>query len=68
MPASRLAGFALVWVALAVFTWDAVQGTRRARFAAAADAGGDAPCDRGEPEVPAGRGDGLAEAPAAARL
>ena len=24
MPASRLAGFALVWVALAVFTWDAV--------------------------------------------
>ena len=69
MPASRLAGFALVWVALAVFTWDAVQGTRRARFAAAADAGGDAPCDAGEP-VPArtAGGDGLAEAPAGARL
>ena len=66
MPASRLAGFALVWVALAVFTWDAVQGTRRARFAAAADAGGDAPCDAGEPE-PAAR-ESLAEAPAAARL
>jgi len=70
MPASRLAGFALVWVALAVFTWDAVQGTRRARFAAAADAGGDAPCDAGEPDDAAAvRGrDGLAEAPATARL
>ena len=71
MPASRLAGFALVWVALAVFTWDAVQGTRRARFAAAADAGGDAPCDAGEPDdAAAARGDrdGLAEAPATARL
>jgi chloramphenicol-sensitive protein RarD len=67
MPASRLAGFALVWVALGVFTYDAVQGTRRARFAAAADAGGDAPCDAGEPEVVA-RGDGLADAPATARL
>ena len=74
MPPARLAGFALVWVALAVFTWDAVQGTRRARFAAAADAGGDAPCDAGEPELataggPArGNGEGLADAPAAARL
>jgi chloramphenicol-sensitive protein RarD len=66
MPASRLAGFALVWVALAVFTWDAV-GTRRARFAAAADAGGDAPCDIGPPAPPR-PGEGLAEAPAAARL
>jgi len=65
MPASRLAGFALVWVALGVFTYDAVQGSRRARFAAAADAGGDAPCDAGEPDrVPAGRGESLAEAPA----
>jgi chloramphenicol-sensitive protein RarD len=64
MPASRLAGFALVWVALGVFTYDAVQGSRRARFAAAADAGGDAPCDAGEPDrVPAGRGESLAEAP-----
>src|ERR687898_132928 len=42
MPATRLAGFALVWVALAVFTWDAVQGNRRARFAAAGDAGREA--------------------------
>jgi chloramphenicol-sensitive protein RarD len=67
MPASRLAGFALVWVALAVFTWDAVRGSRRARFAAAADAGGDAPCDAGEPAAARGAGDGLAEAPAAAR-
>src|SRR5215210_5313800 len=45
MPASRLAGFALVWVALAVFTWDAVRGSRRAHFAAAAEPGGDAPAE-----------------------
>ena len=64
MPASRLAGFALVWVALAVFTFDAVQGSRRARFAAAGEAGGEAPAvgTCGDP-APA-----LAEAPAAARL
>jgi chloramphenicol-sensitive protein RarD len=68
MPASRLAGFALVWVALGIFTWDAVQGTRRARFAAAADAGGDAPCDAGEPEDVAVVHDGFQEAPATARL
>jgi chloramphenicol-sensitive protein RarD len=64
MPASRLAGFALVWVALAVFTWDAVRGSRRARFAAAADAGGDAPCDI-DPD-PSARA--LEETPAGARL
>ncbi len=64
MPASRLAGFALVWVALAVFTYDAIQGSRRARFAAAGEAGGEAPAvgTCGDP-APA-----LAEAPAAARL
>ena len=67
MPASRLAGFALVWVALAVFTWDAIRHSRRARFAAAADAGGDAPCDTGEHPV-AGPATGLADEPAAARL
>jgi chloramphenicol-sensitive protein RarD len=63
MPVSRLAGFGLVWVALAVFTWDAVQGTRRARFAAAGDAGGDAPEGECRDAVPA-----LAEARAAASL
>jgi len=67
MPASRLAGFALVWVALGVFTWDAIRHTRRARFAAAADAGGDAPCDTGEHPV-AGPGSALADEPAAARI
>ena len=67
MPASRLAGFALVWVALGVFTWDAIRHTRRARFAAAADAGGDAPCDTGELPV-AGPGSALADEPAAARI
>ena len=64
MPATRLAGFALVWVALAVFTWDAVQGTRRARFAAAGDAGGEAPEGECDPSHPAA----LEEAPAGARL
>jgi chloramphenicol-sensitive protein RarD len=64
MPASRLAGFALVWVALSVFTWDAVQGTRRARFAAAADAGGDAP----EGECHESHEPALEEARAGARL
>jgi chloramphenicol-sensitive protein RarD len=28
MPAPRLAGFALVWIALAIFTWDAIRHTR----------------------------------------
>ncbi|GAB7032719.1 EamA family transporter RarD [Streptomyces sp. NPDC021749] len=37
MPAERWAGFGLVWVALAVLTWDALRTTRRAR-AALADA------------------------------
>ena len=64
MPASRLAGFALVWVALAVFTYDAVRGSRRARFAATGEAGGEAPavgtCGA---DVPA-----LEDAPTAARL
>jgi chloramphenicol-sensitive protein RarD len=30
MPAARLAGFALVWLALIVFTWDALSAARRA--------------------------------------
>ena len=34
MPLSRLAGFALVWVALAVFTAGALRSTRAARLAA----------------------------------
>jgi chloramphenicol-sensitive protein RarD len=29
MPAARLAGFALVWCALVVFTWDALRAARR---------------------------------------
>jgi chloramphenicol-sensitive protein RarD len=29
MPAPRLAGFALVWVALMVFTWDGIRNARR---------------------------------------
>jgi chloramphenicol-sensitive protein RarD len=41
MPASRLAGFALVWLALMVFTADAVRG--RARMPVTAEAGGEAP-------------------------
>lgn len=34
MPAAQLAGFALVWVALIVFTWDALRHARRATRAA----------------------------------
>jgi chloramphenicol-sensitive protein RarD len=37
MPPARLAGFALVWAALAVFTWDGIRNARRnARARAAA--------------------------------
>jgi chloramphenicol-sensitive protein RarD len=35
MPASRLVGFALVWVALVIFTVDAVRAPRRAQLAPA---------------------------------
>ena len=46
MPASRLAGFALVWVALMVFTWDALRQARiRGRAPHLV-----APTDAGEPE------------------
>ncbi|TBO57050.1 EamA family transporter RarD [Streptomyces kasugaensis] len=38
MPAERWAGFALVWLALVVLTWDALRTARRGR-AALADAG-----------------------------
>ena len=43
MPASRLAGFALVWVALVVFTTDAVRGVRRAPVVPTGEPGGAAP-------------------------
>ncbi|WP_432983731.1 EamA family transporter RarD [Dactylosporangium sp. CA-233914] len=33
MPAERLAGFAIVWCALAIFSWDALRAARRARVA-----------------------------------
>jgi chloramphenicol-sensitive protein RarD len=36
MPLSRLAGFVLVWIALAIFTVDAIRSTRRTRALAAA--------------------------------
>jgi chloramphenicol-sensitive protein RarD len=35
MPGALLIGFALVWVALAIFTWDALHTARRTRIAAA---------------------------------
>jgi chloramphenicol-sensitive protein RarD len=37
MPAARLAGFALVWAALIVFTVDALRGARKARKRTATD-------------------------------
>ncbi len=43
MPASRLAGFALVWLALAVFTFDAVRDARRVPVPATGEPGGAAP-------------------------
>lgn len=39
MPASRLAGFALVWLALVVFTADAVRAARRSRVVTTAEPG-----------------------------
>ena len=51
MPASRLAGFALVWVALMVFTWDALRAAQiRGRASRLV-----APTEAGEPEPVAGR-------------
>lgn len=44
MPPARLAGFALVWAALVVFTWDAISHTRGRRRTTTADPG---PADRG---------------------
>jgi chloramphenicol-sensitive protein RarD len=38
MPVSRLSGFALVWLALAVFTFDAIRTARRGRLAVSARA------------------------------
>jgi chloramphenicol-sensitive protein RarD len=38
MPASRLAGFALVWLALVVLTGDTVRGYRRTRRARSPEA------------------------------
>jgi chloramphenicol-sensitive protein RarD len=38
MPAERWAGFALVWVALALLTWDALRTARRSARALAAAA------------------------------
>jgi chloramphenicol-sensitive protein RarD len=38
MPPSRLAGFALVWLSLVVFTWDAVRTARRTARARALEA------------------------------
>ena len=48
MPLSRLAGFALVWLALAVFTVDAVRAARE-RSAAAAVAAASEPAAMAEP-------------------
>ncbi|MBV2355060.1 EamA family transporter RarD [Streptomyces sp. J2-1] len=39
MPAERWAGFALVWLALILLTWEALRSARRARVAAMAGAG-----------------------------
>jgi chloramphenicol-sensitive protein RarD len=46
MPAARLAGFGLVWIALIVFTVDGLRGTRRPRARS-----GDVVGEQGEPVV-----------------
>jgi chloramphenicol-sensitive protein RarD len=38
MPPARLAGFGLVWIALAIFTWDGIRTVRKTRAAAIAQA------------------------------
>jgi chloramphenicol-sensitive protein RarD len=43
LPAAQLAGFVLVWVALVVFSVDALRGVRAARLPATGEAGGAAP-------------------------
>ncbi|MGI5258580.1 EamA family transporter RarD [Streptomyces angustmyceticus] len=65
MPAERWAGFALVWAALAVLTWDALRTARRGRaaLAAAAAQAGEAGAAGA---VPAAEADRAATAPAAA--
>lgn len=42
MPPAQLAGFALVWLALVVFTWDGIRSARRTRSRAGADPATDA--------------------------
>jgi len=48
MPPGRVAAFALVWLALAVFTWDGLRA-RRARSRAARSAVEDEPTPTPEP-------------------
>lgn len=51
MPAARLLGFALVWLALVVFTWDALRSTRRATRASR-----QIPAEAPQPPVTSARG------------
>ena len=37
LPAAELVGFILVWIALALFTWDALANARRSRAEAIAE-------------------------------
>lgn len=39
MPSAQLIGFGLVWLALVIFTWDALSGARRAAVARRSDSG-----------------------------
>ncbi|MGW5945150.1 EamA family transporter RarD [Streptomyces celluloflavus] len=68
MPAERWAGFALVWLALVVLTWDALRTARRGR-AALADAGtraGEAVAAGAPPAAAAAGGPPAPRPPAAA--
>ncbi|GAA4782513.1 EamA family transporter RarD [Streptomyces sanyensis] len=71
MPAERWAGFALVWLALSVLSWDALRTARRnkaeaRRLAAQAAAAGGEPAAAALPGTPAPGGIVASGAPAAA--
>ncbi|MEU6082045.1 EamA family transporter RarD [Streptomyces sp. NPDC047108] len=62
MPAERWAGFALVWIALTVLTWDALRAARRGRAALRAAARQDAVRPAGTAGAPVVRTEGGAGA------
>jgi chloramphenicol-sensitive protein RarD len=52
LPPSRFVGFALVWIALMILTYDGVHAARTGRAQGLAATGEGAPAERGRPRVP----------------